>query len=298
MAGSKDESTRSPARQAGSRKPKAPRMLFAAFQKYHPFRALDWQWRRAEWLIAEGKPLSPDLDAPETLYVAEYLRQLNGRQDDRQMRKLLRRYGDLHIAHQLYRENHPTRWLIESRILAGLTDEQIAQADGLPAEAVGWFEKVFFHVRDRFAAEAWIAGAAFPKLTRHELTLQDQDQLLRWAGYFGGPLVLSVLAPYILNPGVDLSAISPEHRLLAPKVRRLLAVMTTQIQAPVGKRSEKPSDENEPLTVDQEKLLDQFAVQRRAILRRSKPAIKPSQLATVVSSETEAPLGCSASGGE
>jgi hypothetical protein len=110
-------------------------------------------------------------------------------------------------------EAHRIRWsldaeeraIVEARLLARETDEEIARKSGISPEAVKYYEALFFSVRDRLNAHDWIIktihstagqGLVYGKEALNE---QHRHTVYRLFGYFGGPLVIdatvSTLSP-------------------------------------------------------------------------------------------------------
>jgi hypothetical protein len=210
--------------------------VYAAIERLSPFRKPDWRWQRAKQIVEAREPLSVRTDDAWTRKAAKYLKKLavyGGHQDIRLCRKM----PDIAIAHQLSQQVE-IHWMTEARLLSQEPIADVAQHSGVDPAAIVAFEKLFFDVLDRLKCADYIAFACFgPKYIRHELTRDDKDILLRMFGYFGGPIILDYVAPYILTPGIDLSLISQRHAELGPKIRRMLAMETTRFDWPTDKKS-------------------------------------------------------------
>ena len=90
--------------------------------------------------------------------------------------------------------------------------------------------KFFFDIRDRLAARDYIIMQVLgTRFVRRELTLDDRDVLLKFFGFYGGPVVLDAAAPYALDPTLDLTAVSPEQGDIGNHIRRLIALLTMRI---------------------------------------------------------------------
>ena len=86
--------------------------------------------------------------------------------------------------------------LRQAWLLAGLSIENVAERMKEPAEAVDWYERLFFDVRDRLHAEIAIASVVIgqpppPGTVR-------VAWLLRQLAYFGGPAVLTAAIPVLM----------------------------------------------------------------------------------------------------
>jgi hypothetical protein len=101
--------------------------------------------------------------------------------------------------------------LVEARLLAGQSDEDIAAELGTVPEVAEWYEALFFNVRDRLDNHDWVVNEvlypAFNRsleatMAREETKPTDQrrmvstfaepsnDATLKFFAYFGGPYVL------------------------------------------------------------------------------------------------------------
>jgi hypothetical protein len=101
--------------------------------------------------------------------------------------------------------------LVEARLLAGQSDEDIATELCTVPEVAEWYEALFFSVRDRLGKHDWVVNEVlYPALTRsleadavrEQNKSRDQrrtastftepfrEATLKFFGYFGGPFVL------------------------------------------------------------------------------------------------------------
>lgn len=94
----------------------------------------------------------------------------------------------LQAAEAIARGEPRRRCEIESRILAGQSDDVIALRFGLTPEVVATYETLFFAVRERLLQRDWIATVAI-----HAGACSDIERFLRRYAYFGGPLVLNAV---------------------------------------------------------------------------------------------------------
>ena len=119
-------------------------------------------------------------------------------------------YPALCHAYQLYEHrvsgpHHRTPLMMEMRILAGQDDDEISREVLCPPESVQWYEKAFFHVRDRLHAHDWVLEHVlmpaimetmpYPNQARSRETLAEPffDATLKCFAYFGGPFVLDFM---------------------------------------------------------------------------------------------------------
>jgi hypothetical protein len=250
MARSKDEPERDAGKREGSPARKAKVVRYDEVQKYDPFRKLSWRWQRAQQLVNDGEPISAKTDDAWTRRAAKYLQAQARCKTGHQRAALLRRMPDIIVAHQLS-EQEEIRWLAEARLLAEQDVAEIARHVGVEPAAIIAYEALFFNVLDRLKCVDYIAFAAFGRKYHYDkLTMNDKDVLLRMFAYFGGAPILKFLAPYILDPTVDLSLLSPMHAKLAPKIRWTLAMETTRFTWATDAESEKIFRQGEPPTID------------------------------------------------
>jgi hypothetical protein len=121
--------------------------------------------------------------------------------DRRPFAELCKRYPEMLIAHKLYYSPCPEqRHILEARLLTSETYAEVAQRMGTCEKVVSHYAELFFDVRDRFQATAWIMQVILgPSRLRStfrengELTQEQRAFLYRFFGYFGGPLVLDAL---------------------------------------------------------------------------------------------------------
>lgn len=172
-------------------------------------RELHWRWQRAVYLA--GLPRLPsDGDDPKTLAVVDYIR---GRQrgaccdSSRRVETVAAIDGAITLA----RSNDRTRWEVEARILARQTDDEIATRTGLAPAVVGWYEVLFFNVRDRLNARDWIICRAIG--SGFSVACQDLGQVLRAVGYLGGPAALDVMLAASAETPQQTEGVSPDPML-------------------------------------------------------------------------------------
>lgn len=99
--------------------------------------------------------------------------------------------------------------LIQARIIAGQTDEDIAKAVGTHPGVIGWYAKLFFDVRDRLDQKDWVISRVLvPALVRSPVADEEDegpvhpvetfsrnflDGSLKYFGYFGGGEVINTI---------------------------------------------------------------------------------------------------------
>jgi hypothetical protein len=99
----------------------------------------------------------------------------------------------LAAAYKVFVADGPQRWEVETRLLAGQTDGQIAQRCGLTAEAVTWYESIFFNIRGSLGAWAYIRqhviGAGIDCGFRND----ELRAFWAWLTLSGQPLIIELL---------------------------------------------------------------------------------------------------------
>jgi len=158
---------------------------------------VNWRWQRAQWLLAHRRNYSPRRDDEQTGRALCFLRALA-------RCSCLKGFSDIQGALQLYKNNEPIKLLVEARILARQTSPEIARLTGVPVGVVDSYEAIFFHVQDRLNARDWILVQAIEK-GANDQTEPRAGAILKRFAFYGGPLVLNAVAPYLVG-GKDLFA--------------------------------------------------------------------------------------------
>lgn len=108
--------------------------------------------------------------------------------------RLASMFGPIHTGHVLHQDVIPLmRMVIEARILARQTDEQIAKLTSLPAEAVQVYHDAFFDVRDKLDAMDWITTQVIGQVFQIGDQRSNPELLSKYFGYFGGPMILEAV---------------------------------------------------------------------------------------------------------
>ncbi len=139
-----------------------------------------------------------------------------------------------HLAHQIYTHQDDTvKILVEARILAGMTDEEIAESVATYPEVIGYYAKLFYDVRDRLGAKDYIFRQIINSTTapsKHGLQISELSA--KYFAYFGGPILLD----FIVNgdAGLDKPRETGElgeylDKFLTGTIRRRANVAATEI---------------------------------------------------------------------
>ena len=177
--------------------------MHSQFQRYNPFRPAAWRQERVLELIENlPAPKKPNRRRDDK-YVRDYYRFLlkyMAQTTEAGRSALFEANPALFYAHAIH--FHPDKeWrsIAQGFLLTGdPLEECSAVLDTLP-EALHWYEKLFFNVRDRLDAEVWVAktilGSSAYRAANREGTVTDnqQDLLFKLFGYYGGPLILRIV---------------------------------------------------------------------------------------------------------
>jgi hypothetical protein len=131
----------------------------------------------------------------------------------RALNRAAERDPDLAAAHQLYERSGRTGLLLEARLLMGQDSVEIERHTAVPTAIVDVYEAVFFNCRDRLHARDWVVCNALGTPPSAGSIGQDKGAVLKRFAFFGGPLVLDAVQPYLLDgkdlfdPLLDLSTI-------------------------------------------------------------------------------------------
>jgi hypothetical protein len=169
-----------------------------------PFRRPQWRLDRAVQLISHyPDPLRPGRH--DDHYVRVYRQLLlalaaAGRSKAEQ-EAVSRACPHVYGAHKLhYSSQRESQQILEARLLTHESIDEIALRFGVAPQAIDYYEKLFFDVRDWLDCTGWIRIMAIkgPLSTygdnnKGEMTLEQRGYLYRLFAYFGGPLVLDAI---------------------------------------------------------------------------------------------------------
>ena len=114
-----------------------------------PLRPPDWRFRLASALARSGQPVGARLIL-SVRYTVRYLRRLQHRSPLGQSAFLAGELADVAAAMELHRrERAAGSVVVQARLLAGQTPEQIGALAGLPATAIAFYRDIFFDVQSR-----------------------------------------------------------------------------------------------------------------------------------------------------
>lgn len=165
----------------------------AQLHQFDPLRTANWRSARAMSLLAASPPGRPSTHDDQ--YVVEIYRFLKRKQASRDggVSELFPEYPGLWYAYQLYNESgETTRGVIEARILAGQTNNEIAEYYGTLPDTIEYYEAAFFSVRDRLKQKDWILRQIYGP-NAENITAKEKTTLLQLFAYHGGVKLLELL---------------------------------------------------------------------------------------------------------
>ncbi len=158
-----------------------------------PLTPVDWRWRCAEHLAASSdrgrKPhWRKTLTDPSIWAAVAYLRSAwrLGQQANQ----------DILIGHAQRLAGSPEIYRLQARLLAGLSTDQAAAAEGLDTEVVRWYALLFFDVAECLAAHDYIITHAVGSRTS-DSGAAALPAAVRMIGYYGGPHLLDAVLPEV-----------------------------------------------------------------------------------------------------
>ena len=155
-----------------------------------PWRPPDWRWQRAWWRnqtrSRRGERQDDDWTHRAMGYVKAIHREACGYRPYRPDPELMQ-------ARQLTQQHDWHRAELESRILADQPVDQISSTMGVAPAVISVFESLFFDVRPRLSARAWIIYDVIG--LRPWGPVQPQDVAVTWQyyGFMYGVFTLNVL---------------------------------------------------------------------------------------------------------
>ncbi len=200
---------------------KLPPVYIPDYQKASPWRHPAWRWERAERLREKKQKYNDATDDALTREALRFARVWDYGKRHGRLSELTERAPNMLVAHEVYREDGPTKWLLEARLLARQTFKEIGRAMSMSTRAVAWYQAWFFNVSDRLDASVYIQKQILKKPTP-----EDTDLLLKAFAYHGGPVVLDVVAPYLLMPEEATQPLSQARSKQATRIQQVVRLLT------------------------------------------------------------------------
>lgn len=211
-------------------------MTLVELQRGNPFRPTNWRWRAATYLHRSGGRPGRRWRDPAILRALKYLKaadRLGGRDHSR----LVKMDPELVAALALHDDVvvGRSRLAIEARLLAGMTDAQIAERTGLTAEAVVMYRALFYDVGESLDATDHVALMLLgPSLGGHGVV--DAATIVKLYSYFGGHHVADALLDL---PAADAGPSSGQggHTTANPPLASLFAMAVGIEGLPITERT-------------------------------------------------------------
>jgi hypothetical protein len=198
-------------------------------------RPVDWRWQLALQLAdRESSHCRDSVDEATDRAVRYLLAVRHQNLDDKQSKPpvLEPELVAVQGAHALHTAGGPRAWIVEARLLARQSVNEVGLHVSLPPAVVEMYEALFFAVMDRLEAKVVMAVMAVGASAGAEGC--DLRSVLRWLGYNGGPIILDgaipVLVPSALAWSPTLAPV-PEDSVAAIKVRQLAGMMMWPIRS-------------------------------------------------------------------
>ncbi len=174
--------------------------------------------------MAEAAPDGLDTTDPAVVEAAKSLQALDSCDGDDERAAVRQRWPTISAAQAIFEGDGPRRWKLESWILTGESDREIADHCGVPPVVVAVYQELFFERRqylDHLDKREWLAQRMYGPYMGLTFRSEELGRFWAWAALTGGPAVLSsfltafdaarkvdtppTLAAY-LQPGLEISS--------------------------------------------------------------------------------------------
>lgn len=171
------------------------------FEKYNPFRSPSWRFDRVLTLVsARPRPLRASR-TDDDRYIRAYrkfLVRIQGRETRESQMPIFEENPALHFAHLIFHNpDKETRSIVQAKILARESDRAIAEYVNTLPDAIAWYAKLFFDVRDRLKSRGYIikviSGRWDDQTSAPDGSMTEYQKYLCYKlfGYLGGPGILN-----------------------------------------------------------------------------------------------------------
>jgi len=162
----------------------------------NPLRPPNWRWLRAVQIDSGGKKPSRQFDGPEgftwiqrSLRLKRHFERANNNPDA--LYGAMLRDGPMYWAHAIWADDKkPSRWAIEARILAGESNQEIADKLGTEPDIIDAYANTFFDVRAKLQNTDYVVNVVMADAVTRGLQERHYDLLWKLLGYRGGQHVL------------------------------------------------------------------------------------------------------------
>lgn len=185
-----------------------------------PHLPADWRYKRVLQMIKSDPP--ERCKRYDDKWIQQYKTfMLLYRKNDESRTRLLYEMPGLYYAYQIFdnsAKNDDVALIIESRLLSGMSYEQIAELCKTIPETIEWYERLYFNVTDFLSHKDWILSQVLlPAIDRYHGTMYESDEdddiidkfakkmkvkpiikshldmSLKYFSYFGGPHVCDMM---------------------------------------------------------------------------------------------------------
>jgi hypothetical protein len=167
-------------------------------QEADPFLSPSWRNERVETLLADPEARISRWDDDDVKIFYKFLARFR-RAEARHRGALARPFPDVYQAYVI--RTHPdatVRNVIEARILARQSDEEIAKLNRTTPGAVALYHRLFFDVRPNLDARDWVLRSVLGPIAEAGIRYST-DFCQKLFAYFGGPIALN----FLLNAGFE-----------------------------------------------------------------------------------------------
>lgn len=165
----------------------------------NPRRSPNWRWLRAVQIDSGGPRPSRAVDGPAGFSWIRRAVRLKRRFDAAGNRpellyRLVQYDRAMFWAHSMWADDRaPMRWAIEARVIAGESDETIADKIGTDTEIVNAYNNVFFDVRDMLNRRDYIVNVILADAVTRGVAERQYDLLWKMFAFHGGTHVLDTV---------------------------------------------------------------------------------------------------------
>lgn len=187
-----------------------------------------WRWWLADRLVSRKRKAPPASIDPTFARVMQYRSLLDLDESNSKRIAFELKHPDLVEALQLFAEDGLQRWVLEARLLAGQSAEEIAQIEGLTFGVVNEYEAVFFNVTGRLGAPYWVVGRAIGPRYLERLEAGEVGVILKAFAHFCGPKMLDLLLHAAVDRSGDLIPLDISSLNTAEEVSVAMARFTIE----------------------------------------------------------------------
>lgn len=168
-----------------------------------PFRSPQWRSDRVVQLVTHRKgPMRVRRFDDRYVRTNRYflLQYLAAGDDENKLDEVIAEWPHVYCAHLMqFGPDQARRDILQARLLTGEPRNEVAKRFAMAEDAVEFYEKLYFDVRDRLGSRDWIAKVVLQTSrlmasSHYGITPEEQRGLLyRFFAYHGGPLVLDAV---------------------------------------------------------------------------------------------------------